>query len=307
MKRIKKYVLNKIAVSTLCLILLLLFSFFPSHENINIEVSENNTKKEKNEVYLLDNDNYVSKVIAYFDKTTIKDNIRNRLELLKNGSIEYDDFYPLIPQSTKILNIDVEKNSVYLNFSKDILTVNKYIEEKMIESIIYTLTEINGINEVYIKVENEPLKELPNSKKKLDYPLTRNYGINKEYNLNSFNDITKTTIYFIKETDENKYYVPVTKIMNSNQEKINIIISELKSIVNSQNNLYSYINNNLELLDYEEKDKTLSLTFNDFIYDNKTISNEVKESLCSSIFDNYNVNEIIFNTEKNKNILNLKR
>ena len=56
MKRIKKYVLNKIAVSTLCLILLLLFSFFPSHENINIEVSEHNTKKEKNEVYLLDND-----------------------------------------------------------------------------------------------------------------------------------------------------------------------------------------------------------------------------------------------------------
>ena len=106
---------------------------------------------------------------------------------------------------------------------------------------------------------------------------------------------------------ENKYYVPVTKIMNSNQEKINIIISELKSIVNSQNNLYSYINNNLELLDYEEKDKTLYLTFNEFIYDNKTISNEVKESLCSSIFDNYNVNEIIFNTEKNKNILNLKR
>ena len=45
-------------------------------------------------------------------------------------------------------DVKVEKDAVYLDFSSEILTVNKYIEEEMIEAIVYSVTEINGINSV---------------------------------------------------------------------------------------------------------------------------------------------------------------
>ena len=301
MKKIKKFAMNKIIVSSLCLILLLLFTFFPTKERINIEVIETNNKQ-KNDIYLLDEDDYVSKVNVYFDSENVTENIRERINMLINGCNELDNFYPLIPKNTIINNIKVNKDSVYLDFSKELLNVNKYLEEKMIESIVYTVTEINGINNVYILVDGKSLTNYPNSNNKIEYPLTRKYGINKEYDINNFENINKTIVFFLKQDNNNTYYVPVTKISNIKDEKINIIISELKSSINSQKKLNSYINDNLKLLDYKNDNNILSLTFNEYIYDNKTISNEVKELLTRSIFENYDVDKIIFNTEKNNNI-----
>ena len=175
----------------------------------------------------------------------------------------------------------------------------------MIESIIYTITETNGINNIYINVDGEPLKELPNSKKELPYPLTRDYGINKKYDLTSFNDIDKTTIFFAKSNEEFTYYVPVTKISNTSSDKIDIIIEELKSPVNSQDNLNSYINNNVKLVSKEINNDKINLVFNNYIFcdiNNKTILEEVKYIISESIFENYNVKEVSFSTENDKNI-----
>ena len=172
---IKKFALNKIAVSTICLVLLSMFYFLPSHKNINITTNINKNKKESI-VYLLDNDNYVSKVISYYDENSIEDLIRNKIDILTNGSEELSDFKPLIPKNTKINSLKIDKDNLYIDFSKEIKMVNKYIEEKMIEAIVYSLTEVNGINNIYISVDGEKLDNY-------DYPLTRSYGINKEYNL----------------------------------------------------------------------------------------------------------------------------
>ena len=46
----------------------------------------------------------------------------------------------------------------------------------------------------------------------------------------------------------------------------------------------------------------MNLTFNDYIYDNNTISNEVGLSISQSVFVNYDVNKVIFNTEKKDSI-----
>ena len=129
----------------------------------------------------------------------------------------------------------------------------------MIEAIIYTLTEINGIENIYLSVEKESLTTLPNANKQIPYPLTREYGINKKYDLDNLKNINKTTIVFSKEIDDYNYYVPVTLINNNDDEKINIIIEELKSVIHSEKELNGYINNNLVLEDYEFNKDTLNL------------------------------------------------
>ena len=198
---IKKYAMNKIFVSTLIFGLLLLFYLVPS-PSFEVEINEKDDNKEfENVVYLLDDDNYVSRVISYYDETDIDKVIRNKINILINGDKNLDNFYSLIPKKTILKDISVNKDSVYLNFSKEFLNVNKYIEESMVESIVYTLTEINGINNVYINVDGEKFVMLPNSKKVIPYPLTRSFGINKKYDLDSLNGIDKTIVYFVKKND----------------------------------------------------------------------------------------------------------
>lgn len=307
---IKKYAMNKIFVSTLIFGLLLLFYLVPS-PSFEVEINEKDDNKEfENVVYLLDDDNYVSRVISYYDETDIDKVIRNKINILINGDKNLNNFYSLIPKKTILKDISVNKDSVYLNFSKEFLNVNKYIEESMVESIVYTLTEINGINNVYINVDGEKFVMLPNSKKVIPYPLTRSFGINKKYDLDSLNDIDKTIVYFVKKNDSGEYYVPITKVSNLSSSKIDIIIDELKSTVNAQDNLSSFISDNVVLEESKIIDDKIDLVFNEYIFSDsskKTILEEVKYVVSQSIFDNLDVKEVIFSTKEHNNIVSIKK
>lgn len=307
---IKKYAMNKIFVSTLIFGLLLLFYLVPS-PSFEVEINEKDDNKEfENVVYLLDDDNYVSRVISYYDETDIDKVIRNKINILINGDKNLDNFYSLIPKKTILKDISVNKDSVYLNFSKEFLNVNKYIEESMVESIVYTLTEINGINNVYINVDGEKFVMLPNSKKVIPYPLTRSFGINKKYDLDSLNGIDKTIVYFVKKNDSGEYYVPITKVSNLSSSKIDIIIDELKSTVNAQDNLSSFISDNVVLEENKIIDDKINLVFNEYIFSDsskKTILEEVKYVVSQSIFDNLDVKEVIFSTKEHNNIVSIKK
>ncbi len=302
--------MNKIFVSTLVFGLLVLFYLVPSPSFDMEVVEEENKKGKENVVYLLDEDNYVSRVISYYEESDIEALIREKIKILINGDKSLGKFYSLIPKNTILKDVKVEKDSVYLNFNKEFLSVNKYLEESMIEAIVFSLTEINGINNVYINVDSKKLTKLPNSGREIPYPLTRSFGINKKYDLNSLNELDKTIVYFVKTCDEVEYYVPVTKVSNTSGSKIDIIIEELKSTVNAQENLNSYVSSNIELVDSEITDEKVNLIFNDFIFSDassKVILEEVKYVVSQSVFENINVKEVIFSTKEHNNIVSVKK
>ena len=306
---IKKYTINKICVTSISFFLLLMFYLVPASPNKEIKIDKSITDKKEVVVYLLDNDYYLGRMIEYAGYDNIIDLVNKKLNILINGSDVLNDFKPLIPKNTKVNSVKIDKNNIYIDFSRELLNVSKYNEEVMIESIIYTITDINGINNIYLSINNEPLRYLPKSKKEIPYPLNRSYGINKEYDINNLKDMTKTTIYFNKKNNDVEYLVPVTKIMNTNSEKIDIIIEELKSIVNAQYNLNSYINNNLEIVSHEVNNDKMNLIFNEYILDNdkSVLLEEVKYAIAESIFDNYDVNEIVFNTKDRNNIATISK
>ena len=298
MKIIKRFLINKIVVYSLSLFLLYLFYLVPTNKDFKYETIINNNMDES-VVYLIDNDNYLSRVVLYFDNKTIEEEIKNKIDILINGSKDYLFFHPLIPKNTKLNSFKIDKNNVYLDFNESLLDVNKYYEEEMIEALIYSLTEINGIDNIYISINGKELTLLPNSKKELHYPLNREYGINKEYDLNSLFNISKTTVYFVKSIDDYNYYVPVTKVNNDQSEKIEIIISELKSSVNSVNNLNSYISDNVKLVDYKKEDNKIELVFNEYLFNDTKVLESVEYMISSSVFDNYDVDKVIIKNENN--------
>ncbi len=288
---LKRKAFKKIIISLSCLGILGILYIFPNkNESIKTNISHSNN--ENNIVYLIDNNKYISRVSTILTSKSKEDKIKEIISILTIDSNNYirEGFKKVIPKNTKLLNLEIQDQLVKLNFSKELLNVDIYNEEKMIEAIVYSLTSLDNIKYVSIYVEGSILNKLPNSNKKLPTILDRSIGINKEYNINNINNTTKTTIYYLSKYNDYYYYVPVTKINNDDISKIEIIIKELTSSKMLNTNLISYLNNNTELLSYNETDKSLLLNFNENILDDINTNNileEVSYSINLSIKDNY--------------------
>lgn len=297
---LKRFGFRKLAVTTSALFVIGLLYFFPS-KTLKIDESINYyDEKDYTEVFLLDSNNFVSEVSVLDKETDLVKKLKNKMELLikkDNNEKVPKNFVGVVPMNTKVLSLVVDNGVCTVDFSKEILGVTASMEEKMIEAIIYTLTSSEEVKSVVIKVENKVLERLPNSNQLLPNVLDRSYGINKDYDINNLYDLTKTTIYYSKLNDKEVYYVPVTKITNNNEDKISVIVSELKSSVLYQSNLNSYLNSKAELLDYKKEEDVMKLTFNDKIfysmYD-KNILEEVVYTIGKSVKDNYDVKEVVF-------------
>lgn len=294
---LKKKAFKKIFISLSCLGILFILYIFPDKSNsIKTGISHNS---ENNIIYLLDNNSYISRVSTILTSKSKENKIKEIINTLTIGSDNYirDGFKKTIPKNTKLLNIEIQDNLVKLNFSKELLNVDIYNEEKMVESIVYSITSLDNLKYVSIYVEGSILNKLPNSNKKLPTILDRSIGINKEYNINSINNTSKTTIYYLSKYNDYYYYVPVTKIENSDFSKIEVIIKELTSSKMLNTNLISYLNNNTELLSYNETDKSLLLNFNENILEDINTNNileEVSYSINLSVKENYDVESVIY-------------
>lgn len=286
-------------VSSTAIILLLVIYLIPDNKkdidlkNDKIEYTYNNVEST---IYLVDSNNYVARTsiaTCKCDGVDLAKDLVNGLIIggSKNNIIP-NGFRSILPPDVSILNIELNNKILVIDFSKELLEVNEKDEEKMLEAIIYTLTSIDGIDKVIIKVEGEVLDKLPNSKNNIPTVLDRSYGINKIYDLSSLNDIMSYTTYYISTYNDNKYYVPVTKYVNSKDSDIvKVIIKELGSSPIYQTNLMSYLNANTTLNDYELVDNSLSLNFNELLLneiDKKHILEEVIYTISVSMDNIYN-------------------
>ena len=314
-----KMSLKKITVTTLALLALFLLYLMPDSENPEINLSQDNIEYVYTNaievVYLLDSNDYVARTtIKGCDCDTVdtaKDVVKGLIIDGEKSNIIPNGFRPIIPSGTEILDVNLENKILTINFSKELLDINKEYEEKMIESLIYSLTSIDGIDKVIIKVEGEVLSKLPNSGKTLPTILDKSYGINKTYDLVSTSNIESYTVYYVSNFNDNEYYVPITKYVNatSKQDKIKVIIDELSTSPIYETNLMSYLNSNVNLIDYSLDNKILSLNFNDSILTDNTndkILEEVIYTISLSVMDNFEVEEVSFlvnNEEIYKNSL----
>lgn len=304
---IKRSSIRRICVATLTLFILLIIYFFPSNDTVIKEHLSYITKDEM-PIFLVDNSDYVARTSIVKNSSETIEQIKEIIEALtkntKKSSYIRDGFKPIIPDGTKILDLKLEENILTINFSKELLNVVHCDEQKMIEAIIYSLTEIKDIKKIKILVEGKPLTNLPNSNKKLPEYLDKSYGINKIYNIDSIKETTKTTIYYLSKNKDYYYYVPVTKVSNEKTERVEIIIKELKSTPIYHTNLISYLAASANMTNYELLESTISLSFNNYLIANmkeEDILEEVKYSIALSIRDTYGINEVIFNIPDTEN------
>ena len=300
---LKRISLKKISKYTVLLIVVFLFYLFPKKEDYVLTKSvEKEINAKFHDIFLLDKNNYVSKTIIEVNSNNEEKLVEELIEILIIDG-KYQDKIPngfkaLLPPNTKLINCDIKDNTVILNFNNDLLDTSKEMEERIIESIIYTMTSIKGIDTVNINIEGKQLEKLNKSNSFISKNLKRDFGINKIYDITDFKNVTKIIIYYTSKTSNDyTYYVPVTKYINTNKDKIKIIIDELTSKISYESNLMSYLNSNTKLLDYSFNDDEIDLNFNEYLFDNnknQKVLEEVIYSISYSLEDNYNISKVNF-------------
>lgn len=289
---LRQKILRKIYYTTLIVFLLFTITSFTLSDNLPNTKVEYQTNLSN--IYLLNNDNYLVETGILVEEDILK-SVPIIFNSLKNNSKHYNGLKGLIPNNTEINNVSIDEDVLHIDFNEQLLNVNSEMEEKIIESLIYSFLDFKELKGLRISIDGNPLSKLPKSNIKLDDILTKSFGINKEYNITSFNDVKKVVLYYYQEIDDNRYYVPVTKYVNNSDDKVKIIIDNLRNSYLYKTNLMSYLNEKVKIENYEYTSNIVTLSFESIIdFSNADLEEELIYTLSNSILYSCDVNQVIF-------------
>lgn len=291
---LKRKAIRRIILTTLVLfIMLITFSLdvIEKDKNSNLDEVEYVSNLNTSHIYLLNKENLLVKVDFLINKDTTINMANDVIKNLYTSNSKYHNLKGLIPSNTKINSINFNNDTLIIDFSSDLLKVRKNLEEKVIESIVYSLLELKEIKNIQIKIDGNILNKLEKSNITLPNILDNSLGINKNYAINSIKDVKSVVLYYVFNNDYKDYYVPVTKYVNSKNSKIKIIIDSLKGSYTSSTNLKSYLNSKTDILNYNLDEEVLTITFNTL---NDSNLESVTYTLACSIFNSTEIKKVIF-------------
>lgn len=278
---IREKAIKKIFVSTLSLFIILfsyvLINMKNTYSKPVIKMVNMNTNFY---VYLLDNYNRLVRYDIFITEDSESKIIKSIFNFLKSDMIPNGLKNP-VRNDLKLNNVKI-KNDVLNLYLSDYPNINE------IESISYSLFDVGDFKEIKYFVNN-----------KLFTSINKKYGINKRYLINNRNNIISTTVFYNESINNKNYFVPVTKYINSDKNKIDIIIESLTSSYIYENNLMSTIMEE-SINSYRFDDNILFIDFN------KKLNKKDLKGLSLSVFYNYDIDNIIY-TNKNKIIDKVKR
>ncbi|MBR5662565.1 MAG: GerMN domain-containing protein [Bacilli bacterium] len=304
---IKNGAFRRILVASFALLITIISIYLFPKDEVKIPSKTIYKKAMTSAIYLIDKNNYVARTTINIDATEKEAKAIELINALINGTNKNkylpSGFTTYIPPGTVINKVSIEEDTITIDFNENFLNIKNLEEEKMIESLVYTLTEIDGIKNVKILINGNNLNKLPISGKNIPNILSRSIGINRKIKANSFKNTQDVTTYFINEINNNKYYIPVTLTTDNKGEKIEIIIKELEAKDNIDKNLSTYISAGTILQNYQILENEFNMEFNSLILNGlDNISEEVIYGLALSIKDNYDIDKISIDVN-NKQIL----
>ncbi|KHD86929.1 GerMN domain-containing protein [Heyndrickxia ginsengihumi] len=262
-----------------------------------------NKNQVQTELYLIDKNGYV--VPQTFALPNSKSVAKQALEyLVKDGPVENilpNGFRSVLPANTQV-DVDVKNGVATVDFSKDFDHYKGEDEQKIIESVTWTLTQFDSIKKVKMQVDGVALKNMPVNKTPLNADgLTRaSAGINID--TNDVADITNThpvTVYYLAQYGQTEYYVPVTRrISNDETNDVKAAVEQLVKGPDPGSNLVSGFMDDVSLLKNPQiKDGKVTLDFNKEILGSlnkktKMISNEVLNPLVLTLTEQKGIKSV---------------
>jgi len=276
------------------------------------EVAKNTVKTE---LYLIDKDGYVVPQTLALPKTTSV--AKQALQyLVANGPVTDmlpNDFRAVLPEDTD-MSVDINKDNgvATVNFSKEFKNYQPEDEQKILQSVTWTLTQFDNIKSVKLKMNGHDLTEMPVNGTPVSENLSRATGINIDNT--DVVDITNTkpvTVYYMGGEEGSYYYVPVTRrISNTEKDNYAAVVNELIKGPSAKSSLVSEFMSDVKLLDAPKYENgTVTLNFNKNIFDSfkeKEISQSLLDTLVLSLTEQQGVEKVAVEVDGKAGILNDK-
>src|SRR5574344_1164523 len=295
---LKNNAMSRLLVPTALLFTLFLIYIIPKNQEYKKEVEFVDNEVKTQDIYLINSDNLVSLTkVEVVNSDTIK-LAQELIDIMINDDKEKipNGFRTIFNSNTLLKDISFRDKILKLSFNDELINVDKDLEIKIIEMLTYTMTSLDNVDYIMLFVNDHILTTLPKSKYNIPSLLSRKIGVNKVFDMDNL-DSKMLTTYFIAKNKDDYYYIPVTKYVNSDKDKIEIVINELKSSITYNKNLKTYLNDNTKLTEVIKEEAALKLSFNEFVFadfDTYDIKEEVLYAVSLSCYDNYDVTNIVF-------------
>lgn len=262
---------------------------------------DNAANSVKTELYLIDKNGYVVPQTLNLPATTsiAKEALQYLVDngpvtdLLPNG------FRAVLPEDTS-MSVDINKNDgvATINFSKEFKNYQPEDEQKILQSISWTLTQFKDVKSVKLKMNGHELTQMPVQGTPISENLSRASGINID--TTDVVDITNTkpvTVYFIGGEEGSYYFVPVTRrVSNNEKDNLAAVVNELVKGPDANSNLMSEFMPDVKLLGTPTNDNgQVTLNFNKNIYGSfskNVVSQQLIDELVLSLTEQPNVNKV---------------
>lgn len=282
----KKNLLQKLFLTSILFMIILTIYTIPSFSHLKVLRTNLEIQKPfpglSQKIYLFNKENLLVRTEIFLEEKEDFEKIEDIIEYLKENEKE-SSLKGYLPKNIQLLEKRQNEDTLILNFSKEWEEVEK--EDEKVAGFLYSMLELDEIQKVKILIEGNLSRKYPNA-------LDKTFGMNKEYQVNSREDIQKVFLYYY---DKEGYLLPITRYVNDNREKIEVMIEELKT---GSNHEISYLKDKTKLLGYKEEKNVFYLNFDSHLYEkSKEIEEKVIATISESIFQNYDVNMVILEIE----------
>lgn len=262
-------------------------------EVVDKEVAEGSVMTE---LYLLDKNGYVVPQTLSLPKTesVAKQAVEFLVqegpvtEMLPNG------FAAVIPAETEV-SVDIKDKTAIVNFSNEFKNYKPEDELKILQSVTWTLTQFDSVDNVKLKLNGHDLNEMPVAGTPIGDTVSRANGINID--TTEVVDITNTeaaTVYYLAGEEGSYYYVPVTRRVDENN--IEGVVAELVKGPSYTSTLISDFLPDVALIDEPKiENGKVTLNFNESIYgsfEEKMVSEHLLNALVLSLTEQKGIESV---------------
>jgi germination protein M len=235
--------------------------------------------------------------------------------LVKDGPVSNiipNGFQAVLPADTEVLSVNIKNGTATANFSKEFADYNANDEMKILQAITFTLTQFDNIKKVKIQIEGKNQNSMPVNNTPVGEGVSRMDGINLENgNVADITNSELVTLYFLAQTQDQTYYVPVTRrIAKEGTDRVTATIEQLIDGPSTQSNLLTDFRTDVKLLSTPVvKDGVVTLNFNGALLGNKEesmITDEVLNSIVLSLTELSEVKKVAIQVDGKSKVFNEK-
>jgi germination protein M len=283
----------------------------------NKQDAEDNATEEtvKRQLYLLDSNGMVVPQTVELPKAESKAVATQVLEyLIKDGPVTQllpNGFQAVLPAGTQILGLDLkEDGTLVVDVSKEFTNYRPEDEQKILQSMTYTLTQFENVDRIKLWINGYEKKEMPVNGTPIGDGYSRANGINiYEGDTVDLMDSKAVTLYYPSQHDGKFYHVPITQHVEV--EKGNTYQSIVQALIEGPSydlNLLNVFNNGTSLTKKPTyNDGIVSLTFNEAVLSNvekSSISDELMQTIVLTLTDQPGVEAVDVKVENVEQVYN---